>query len=160
MKARNEKIFVKIIKAGFIPQLGMCGPIPNPIKITRAQAYSMIIAGIKVYQYFPDTKYTEELTLQNIFSDDVKPEKNDSKVEEKDINKPVTPITLSGVSTNEVKTDNVIDEKKVFEKASFEEVEDVPVKGVGKTEPDKAPKVESDKSKTYNNSNKNKNKHK
>ena len=116
MKSRTEKIFVKVMRNGYIPQLGISGPIVNPIKITRAQAHAMIVAGIAVYQYFPENQYTEKLTLQNVFG---KPEKA-SKPEEpvsKVVSEPVTPVTLTGVA----KEDTI--DKKEFEKPSIEEVD-------------------------------------
>lgn len=65
--ADTDMIFVRIIRSGFIPQLGICGPIPNPIKITRAKAKSLIVAGIGVWQVDPNTNEVTELTLQNVF---------------------------------------------------------------------------------------------
>lgn len=96
MRPRNEEIFVKIMRNGMIPQLGICGPIPNPIKVTRAKAHSMIVAGIAVYQYFPDTQYTEKLTLQTVFGG---PEKEtvSNKVDDKKISEPVKPVSFTGV---------------------------------------------------------------
>lgn len=64
---RGENIWVKIIRAGYIPQLGIQGPIPNPVQITRAKAHSMIVAGIDVFEVDPKTKKTTKLTIQNVF---------------------------------------------------------------------------------------------
>ena len=79
MKARNEEIFVKVIRNGYIPQLGICGPIPNPIKMTRGTAHAMLVAGIEVHQYFPKTKTTEKLTIHTVFNDEkVEVKKNEN----------------------------------------------------------------------------------
>lgn len=106
MKATNimkEKIFIKTNRIGFIPQLGIQGPIVNPYPTTRSVAKAMIVAGIQVYQIKPDTKEVIELTLQNVFP-------GEGDVKKKDINvqassksgvttKPVQPVNLKGITT-------------------------------------------------------------
>lgn len=69
MYSREDKIFVKIIKNGYIPFIGMCGPIPNPIKIPTGTCLQMITAGIDVFEVNPDTKETVKLTVTNVFDD-------------------------------------------------------------------------------------------
>ncbi len=67
MSKATELIHVVINKPGYIQQIGMCGPIPNPIQIPRELAKRILVDGIPVYQYDPDTKKTHELTLKNVF---------------------------------------------------------------------------------------------
>lgn len=100
MKPRTEQIFVKIMRNGFIPQLGICGPIPNPIRITRAKAHSLIVAGIDVYQYFPENHYTEKLTLQTVFGKAEKEEIPKKPVEKK-VSEPMKPVELTGIKKEE-----------------------------------------------------------
>ena len=56
MKPASDLIYVRVLRNGYIPQLGICGPIPNPIQITRGKAYSMINDGIEVHEFDPKTK--------------------------------------------------------------------------------------------------------
>jgi len=77
---KSDMVWVRVIKAGYISQLGMQGPIPNPIKISRDVAYSMIVSGIDVFEVDPVTKEVTKLTIQNVFR---KPEiVNEPKKEE------------------------------------------------------------------------------
>lgn len=134
MNTRNEEIFVKVMRNGFIPQLGICGPIPNPIRITRGQAHSLIVAGIDVYQYFPETKYTEKLTLHNVFGFAKKTEKeNPVQQNVKKMSEPIKPVNLAGVKKDIVPTpvveteavESVSEEAKVAEADEEELVESV-----------------------------------
>lgn len=132
MKSRNEEIFVKVIRNGYIPQLGICGPIPNPIKITRGLAHSMVVAGIDVYQYFPDTKMTQKMTIHNTFEDqknvnnDIKRVSNANTNNIK-ISEPVKPIQLNGIKKeNTSKEENANTEVNESEKKV--ETEDTTVK--------------------------------
>lgn len=80
MSKASELIYVIINKPGYIQQLGMCGPIPNPLQIPRELAKKIIVSGIPVYQFDPETKKTNELTLKNVFGDPT-PEKEPVKEE-------------------------------------------------------------------------------
>lgn len=150
MKSKaSEQIFVKVMRNGFIPQLGICGPIPNPIKVTRSKAHEMIVAGVAVYQYFPETKYTEKLTLQNVFGDknnkDVNP-KNE-KPEVKKPAEPIKPVELTGVAKETVNDIvNTIDEKKPEDNSASKNTVDETAKEKTESKPD-----------TDNNPNKNNN---
>ena len=120
MKKRSETIFVKVLRNGFIPQLGMCGPIPNPIKITRGTAYNMIVAGVKVFEYNPVTKETTELTVDNVFADgvDKKQESGANNVSKPVIPdpaktpEPVKPVTLNGVKKESEPVNDGTDKKE------------------------------------------------
>lgn len=116
---RNEKIWVKIIRAGYIPQLGMQGPIPNPIQITRGKAHSMIVAGIDVFEVDPITRDTKKLTIQNVFGNtgsnnvsdtpNQKPPQNSStNKENKNQN---NSISFNGVSNNNGQKNNKNNDK-------------------------------------------------
>lgn len=70
---RKEKIYVRINKTGFIPQLKIQGPVIYPIRITRGQAHSLIVAGISVYEVDPSTGVGTELTIKNVFGEKVEP---------------------------------------------------------------------------------------
>lgn len=131
MDRSKEQIFVRVMRNGFIPQLGMCGPIPYPIKVTRAVCHSMIVSGIEVMQYDPETKITTKLTLQNVFGGETKAE------EPKKVEAPKAPeytktpetTTFNGIPKPETKVEEpkkvetpVVEEKKVEEPAKAEEV--------------------------------------
>ena len=101
---RSEEIWVKVLRAGYIPQLGMQGPVPNPIKITRGRAHSMIVAGISVYEIDPKTRESKELTLQNIFEGEGDPQPVVKEAPKKDTvstSKPVSQVTFNGVKVVE-----------------------------------------------------------
>ena len=105
MKATSimkEKIFIKTNRIGFIPQLGIQGPIVNPYPTTRSVAKAMIVSGIQVFEVKPDTKEVIELTLQNVF-----PGEGDSVKTAPDLpaspkagvtTDPVKPVDLKGVA--------------------------------------------------------------
>lgn len=116
---RNEKIWVKIIRAGYIPQLGMQGPIPNPIQITRGIAHSMIVSGIDVFEVDPVTKNTKKLTIQNVFrtsgsnnvsdtSNQKPPQNSSTNKENKNQN---SSISFNGVSNNNGQKNNKNNDK-------------------------------------------------
>lgn len=118
MRKRTEEIFVKVLRNGFIPQLGMCGPIPNPIKITRGTAHSMIVAGIKVFEFNPVTKETIELTVDNVFADEDATKKEESNNQQTSpapskVSEPIKPVTLNGVKNSDKPAD---EDKKTDEK--------------------------------------------
>lgn len=112
MKNKNEKIFVRVMKNGYIQQLGICGPIPNPIKVSRALAHSMVVGGVEVHEVNPITKATKKLTIHNIFSDDkpvaTKATKPVEKTPISKTEKPVEPVTFAGVAakTEEISEDD------------------------------------------------------
>lgn len=116
----SDMIFARIIRNGFIPQLGMCGPIPNPIKITRGLAHSLIVSGIKVYEYNPDTRDVTELTLQNVFGTSEEAVKKEEP--KKSIPDPVKPVQLNGVKVEETPKQEKVEAKKE-EKAPVKEKE-------------------------------------
>lgn len=142
----NEKIWVKIQKPGYIPQLGMQGPIPNPIQIPRATAKSLLVSGVQVYQYDPDTKKTVELTLATVFGKknkekDPAPTKEPEKVPDNQ-----EPVSFSGVQTpglaSEPETEN---EDKKSEETPEQVSEDV--KKAEGPAPTKEPEKVSEKEK-------------
>ena len=98
MYKREDQIFVRINRAGFIPHLGMCGPIPNPIKVTCGKCLDMINSGIEVWQVDPETKEMVKLTVKNIFDDQKFSKKTENPV---NIVEPAPsieqPITFGGV---------------------------------------------------------------
>ena len=104
MYNREDKIFVRINKVGFIPYIGMCGPIPNPIKIPVATCLQMVTAGIDVFEVNPDTKETVKLTVQNVFDDNKFDKKPVQSVPVKErLAPPVGSVTFTGVKTPEPK---------------------------------------------------------
>lgn len=139
----KEEIFIKTNRIGYIPQLGIQGPIVNPYPVTRAIAKEMIVAGISVVEVHKDGS-TTELNLQNVFpgEGDVKrdpapakpaeapnkdekkevepPKAEEKKVEESKKDEPKTPavqpVTFSGVA-KEAPAEEKKEESKVEEKA-------------------------------------------
>lgn len=117
----NQEIWVKILRAGFIPQLGIQGPIPNPIKITREKAHNMIVAGIDVYQVDEKTRETTKLTLHTVLGGEAP--KAEVKPEVKTpVPAPVKaekPVELTGVKVEESKKEEApkAEEKKEEVKA-------------------------------------------
>ena len=102
-KVMNEKIFIKTNRIGFIPQLGIQGPIVNPYPTTRKVAKDMIVSGIQVFQITDDKKVIE-LNLQNVFpgEGDPKPAPKKEKKNEKPVGKPVEPVQFKGIAADPV----------------------------------------------------------
>ena len=122
MYKETDEIFVRIVKGGFIPYINMCGPIPNPIKISTAICLKLVNAGIEIHQYDPATKTAIRLTRENVF-DDCKFNKKKAAPTQT-ANKPVeksattTPIKFSGVEkkVEEPKVKPVAEQKAAVEK--------------------------------------------
>lgn len=49
---------------GFIPQLNMDGPIFQPILVNKDDVTKMVLNGLTVSQYNPETKQIEKLDLE------------------------------------------------------------------------------------------------
>ena len=140
MYKTTDEIFVRINRVGYIPLIGMCGPIPNPIKIPTDTCLKLVNAGIDVHQVDPVTKMTVKLTRENIFDDHkfgkkpvvasapVKPVVTPAaKVEA------VKPVTFTGVPKVEPKVEEPKVEE-VVEEIKEEIVEEVAVEETVETE--------------------------
>ena len=147
MKKRSDKIYVRVIRNGYIPQLGIQGPIPNPIKISRGTAHSMIVAGIEVHEVDPKTKITKKLTVENVFEDAPSAPVKEP-VPEKKPSDPVKPIELNGVKKDEKKDEKANEVKK----AEPEKNEETPATTEGTSD---EKKEESTDNKNKNSDNKN-----
>lgn len=137
----DEKIWVKIQKAGYIPQLGIQGPIPNPIQIPRVTAKSLLVSGIPVYEYDPETKKTIELTLANVFSTGKSTQKpvRETNPTPKDPENDQEPVMFNGIPTppNPTPVSNDADnEKKPEEEKAEDMVDKEPVKETNPTPKD------------------------
>ena len=99
MYSREDKIYVRINKNGYIPFIGMCGPIPNPIKIPASTCLQMVTAGIDVHEVNPDTKETVKLTVQNVFDDNKFGKKpNSSEPSKQPTVHPTDKVVFTGVT--------------------------------------------------------------
>ena len=98
----QEKIWIKCMRPGYIPQLRMQGPIITPVQVTRQVAHQMIVAGLTVHQIDPKTKIATELNLQNVFpgeGDPVVPAKTEAPKPTSGVDsKPIEPVDLKGVT--------------------------------------------------------------
>ena len=98
----QEKIWIKCMRPGYIPQLRMQGPIITPVQVTRQVAHQMIVAGLTVQQIDPKTKIATELNLQNVFpgeGDPVVPAKTEAPKPTSGVDsKPIEPVDLKGVT--------------------------------------------------------------
>ena len=98
----QEKIWIKCMRPGYIPQLRMQGPIITPVQVTRQVAHQMIVAGLKVHQIDPKTKIATELNLQNVFpgeGDPIAPAKTEAPKPTSGVDsKPIEPVDLKGVT--------------------------------------------------------------
>lgn len=108
-KLMKEKIFIKTNRRGYIPYIGMQGPIITPIPITREDAHNMIVAGIEVYQIDPKTKNAIKLTLQTVYPGEGEPEGNTDKTPPINNGKlaevtgdPIKPMKLSGIPVDNI----------------------------------------------------------
>ena len=110
----KEKIFIKTNHIGFIPVLGIQGPIVNPYPTTRAVAKELLVSGIQVFEIKPD-KSVVELNLQNVFPNEGNVVREKPKKESKPIPKPVEPVTFKGVEV-EKKEEPVVAAAPVEEK--------------------------------------------
>lgn len=124
----EDTIFVRIIRAGFIPQLGISGPIPNPIKITRAKAKSLIVAGVRVWEFNPTTKETKELTLQNVFGEPDSIKKEETPVKTVAPVQEPKPTQFVGVQKDEKK-----ESAPAVQEAKTDNKEETPVKEEAKS---------------------------
>ena len=143
MKKRSDKIYVRVIRNGYIPQLGIQGPIPNPIKISRGTAHSMIVAGIEVHEVDPKTKITKKLTVENVFEDAPSAPVKEP-VPEKKPSDPVKPIAFNGVKKE--------DKKEEVKNTEPEKDEETPATTEGTSD---EKKEESTDNKNKNSDNKN-----
>ena len=148
----NEKIFIKTNRIGFIPPLGVQGPIVNPYPTTRAAAKECIVAGIEVYEVTKDKK-VNKLTLQNVFG-----EKESAPVAEKPnagvTSNPKT-TTFSGVPVKNEKKDDTKEEPKAEEKAK-DTTEENTVDASPAESKDETPSAEKPDEKKDSNKNNNK----
>ena len=108
-KLMKEKIFIKTNRRGYIPYIGMQGPIITPIPITREDAHNMIVAGIEVYQIDPKTKNATKLTLQTVYPGEGEPEDTTDKTSPINNGKlaevtsdPIKPMKLSGIPVDNI----------------------------------------------------------
>ena len=164
MKPASDLIYVRVLRNGYIPQLGICGPIPNPIQITRGKAYSMINDGIEVHEFDPKTKETTKLTVKNVFGDGASAPAPEVKVEEKKAVEPAKaeekkaepekPVTLTGVAKPEEKKEEAPAPKA--EEVKPEEKKAEPVEEVKADEKAETSEVKADNKKenTTNNTGK------
>lgn len=130
MYKTTDEIFVRINRVGQIPFIGMCGPIPNPIKLSTEICLKLVNAGIDVHQYDPATKQTMKLTRENVFDD----QKFGKKKE-----KPVTPVKPTPVTP----ASSTINFKGVPTPAKVDEVKAEPVPAVAEVNADKEKAVET-----------------
>ncbi len=70
MRDPNRNVFVVCVKPGYIPFLGICGPIANPISIPAKMCLNIITSGVCLFEMDLPTKDTVELTSDNVFEDD------------------------------------------------------------------------------------------
>lgn len=123
-KLMKETILIKTPRIGFIPQLGMQGPIVTPVRVTREVAKSLVVAGIKTSEVYKDRNgklQVRELTLQNVYPGEGEPdpEPDENEGEQKPTvptsgvvqQEPVEPVTLQGVSIPEEKVKETTEEK-------------------------------------------------
>jgi hypothetical protein len=114
----TDEIFVRINRNGYIPIIGICGPIPNPIKVKTEVCLKLVNAGIDVHQFDPETKQTVKITRENVFDDAKFAKKKAASVQTQvPIVNPSAPINLAGVVKKE--------EPKVEEAAPAPVVEEV-----------------------------------
>ena len=98
----TDEIFVRINRNGYIPIIGICGPIPNPIKVKTEVCLKLVNAGIDVHQFDPATKQTVKITRENVFDDQKFAKKKTAPVTaQAPIVNPSAPIALAGVEKKE-----------------------------------------------------------
>jgi len=88
----NEEILVITNRTGYIPQMRMCGPILQPIKVPVQLCLSMVCAGVELYQVDPVSMKNMKLTPLNLM-DDTKFETKIKPAEE-----PVIPVVSGDVT--------------------------------------------------------------
>ena len=98
----TDEIFVRINRNGYIPIIGICGPIPNPIKVKTEVCLKLVNAGIDVHQFDPATKQTVKITRENVFDDQKFAKKKAAPVTaQAPVVNPSAPINLTGVTKKE-----------------------------------------------------------
>ena len=119
MRNPERNIYVVCPRPGFIPFLGICGPIANPISLPAKMCLNIITSSINLYEVDPSTKDTLQLTSDNIFEDDNFGKKD--RVTEIKPKVSTAPIQNFGVSASEL--ESITSPIKV---PSVEEKEEVP----------------------------------
>lgn len=69
MYKKDDQILIVTNRVGYMPQLRMCGPILQPIKVPVSVCQGMVAAGIPLYQVDPTKKVNMKLTITNIMDD-------------------------------------------------------------------------------------------
>lgn len=95
MYKSTDQIYIVSTRTGYIPQLRMYGPIPNPISVPISLCLSMLTAGVKIHQFDPKTKKVIELTVANL-NDDTKFDEKPTVAGIKDLEKSITESTVVG----------------------------------------------------------------
>jgi len=67
---KTDEIFIVTTRLGYIPALRTYGPIPHPIRVPLATCLELIVSGITIHQFDPETKNIVELTMENLFDID------------------------------------------------------------------------------------------
>lgn len=86
-----EKLYVTIPYRGYLAPLKMMGPIAHPLKINKDDAVKLVLSGVKVYSYDPETKATAEVTLAGLTGKEAATAPK--------ISPAVSPTPISGVKT-------------------------------------------------------------
>jgi len=135
-KKNDRKILITCPKVGFIPHLGMHGPIPNPLRVDYSICLSMIISGVKVYEVDPITRNTVLLTLDNI---------DDTNKFAKKVTPVVNKVNLKSIETVEQPT--IKPEIKKVEMTNLDNITqpDVDTEALKKAEEEKAAKEAEEK---------------
>lgn len=53
----------------YLSQIGVMGPIVQPLKVNKRDVIKMVMAGCNIYEYLLDSKQTIKLTVHNIMDD-------------------------------------------------------------------------------------------
>lgn len=69
MYKQNDYIYIRTNYRGWVAQLGMSGPIVNPLRCKVSDVITMLMNGMPVFQVQPNTGKSIELTISNIMDD-------------------------------------------------------------------------------------------
>lgn len=70
MYKTTDEINIVSTRTGYIPQLQMCGPIVNPLKVPAQTCLAMVTAGVPLFEFDPKTKQIVALTINNVYDDE------------------------------------------------------------------------------------------
>lgn len=68
-KPAETYMHILVKDRAYLSQIGVMGPVVQPLKVNKKDVIKMIMAGCNIYEYLLDSKQTIKLTVHNIMND-------------------------------------------------------------------------------------------